>query len=163
MELFNPLHEHMPIFMARLQNEYEAFHFYRNASNWCANMGYTKAAKYFTNEAQSETQHAIKIQDFLNDWGAVYSLPAISTEETFESLADVIYKAYEIEVSLYKAYSANANEIEESERSSYLLFLEFVGIQRESVAEYRTLVDKLALINAEDKFQLFVYEREVFE
>lgn len=44
---------------------------------------------------------------------------------------------------------------------SFNLMLEFVEIQRESVAEYRTFVDKLDLVG-EDKTSIFIYENEVF-
>ena len=35
----------------RLGDEYTAHYFYRNATNWCAGIGYLKAAAFFAQEA----------------------------------------------------------------------------------------------------------------
>ncbi len=38
----------------RLGDEYTAHYFYRNATNWCAGIGYMKAAAFFAQEAENE-------------------------------------------------------------------------------------------------------------
>lgn len=158
--MLNPILPHITALTERLKNEYEAHFFYRNAANWCANKGYDKAAAFFAAEAASELTHADKIQKFITDWGNDVSIPAISVSEDFESLPDIIGKAYDIESALYQAYDKCASDLY-VDRSYFNLMLEFVGIQRDSVAEYRTMVDKLDLVG-EDKTSIFIYENEVF-
>ena len=38
----------------RIGDEYAAHYFYNSAANWCAGVGYQKAAKFFAAEAMSE-------------------------------------------------------------------------------------------------------------
>jgi ferritin len=163
MELFNPIHSLLPVMLKRLQNEYEASQFYRNAANWCANAGYDKAAAYFAKDAVSEQEHAIKLQSFLNDWGCRYVLPQISTVFNCTSLPEIVRKAYEgFEVPLYKAYNDDAGRAFDIDKSAFNLLLEFVEKQRDSVAEYRTLIDKLALIDESVKLDVYLYELNAF-
>jgi ferritin len=163
MELFNPIHSLLPVILKRLQNEYEASQFYRNAANWCANAGYMKAAAYFSNEAVSEQEHAIKLQTFMNDWGCRYVLPQISTVFACTSLPEIVRKAYEgFEVPLYKAYNDDAGRAFDIDKSAFTLLLEFVEKQRKSVAEYRTLIDKLMLIDESNKLDVYLYELNAF-
>lgn len=163
MELFNPIHTLLPVMLKRLQNEYEAAQFYRNASNWCANAGYDKAAAYFAHESESENEHATKIQDFLNDWGCKFIIPNISTVFMCVSLPEIIRKAYEgFEVPLYKAYNDDAGRAFDVDKSAFNLLLEFVEKQRDSVAEYRTLIDKLMLIDESNKLDVYLYEQTAF-
>jgi ferritin len=156
MELFNPIEPFVQIFLDRLTNELTAFHFYRNASNYCANVGYVEFAEFFKSESKDEIKHATMIQDFLNDWGVVYQVPDITSDDTFEGLVDVITKAYQIEVALYKAYNSDATKAI-SDISAYSKILEMVEIQRSSVAEYRTLIDQLSLIDSSDKNYLYIW------
>lgn len=158
--MYNPIIPHLDVLNERLKNEYEAHFFYRNAANWCANKGYDKAAAFFAADAATELEHAGKIQKFITDWGNNVTIPNISVSEEFDSLPDIIGKAYDIECALYRAYDTNASNLF-VDRSFFNLMLEFVDIQRESVAEYRTLVDKLDLVG-EDKTSIFIYENEVF-
>jgi len=63
---------------------------------------------------------------------------------------------------LYENYDSNAKEFMGIDSSTYKQLMKMVNIQYKSVAEYRTLVDKLALIVEDDKFQVFMFEKEVF-
>lgn len=163
MEMFNPIHALLPTFIKRIANEYEAMHFYRNAANWCDNAGYTKAAAYFSAEAQSEAEHAAKVQSFLNNWGCGYMLPAINTVFTCNSLPAIIREAYgKYEVPLYKAYSADSKAAFDVDKSAFSFIMEMVQIQTDSVAEYRTLIDGLNLINENNKLDVYLYEQSKF-
>ena len=163
MELFNPTHPLLPTMLKRLQNEFEASQFYRNASNWCANAGYDKAAAFFAKDAQSEFDHATKLQNFLNDWGCKYTIPSVSTVFMCTSLPEIVRKAYDgFEVPLYKAYNDDAGRAFDIDKSAFNLLLEFVEKQRDSVAEYRTLIDKLMLIDESNKLDVYLYELNAF-
>jgi ferritin len=162
MELFNPISEQIKsIILARLANEYEAHLFYRNASNWCENTGFTKAAAYFAKEAADELTHAEKLQKFLNDWGVFFTVPNVTVTPVFIGLYDCINKAYGIEVPLYQNYNQNAGEVFDLDKSTFELFQEMVQIQYSSVAEYRTMIDNMALYG-NDKLAVKMFEDETF-
>lgn len=162
MQLYNPIKPIAGAFIARLKDEYTAHYFYKNAANYFDNIGYTKLAAYCNAESESELTHAGKIMSFLNDWGLSYKIPTLSDFPTVTGIVDFIEKAYTIETDLYKAYQNDVNAAETVDRSAYVLNLEMLGIQREAVAEYRTLLDQLALIDVSDKLSLFIFEKETF-
>lgn len=162
MELYNPISgEIADIVIARMNNEYEAHYLYDNMSNYLDNVGYTKAAAFFRNEADTELQHALKLKKYLNDWGVFFTTPNPTVTPVLTSLPDCIRKGYAIEATLYQSYNADAIEVMHKDTSAYALLTAMVGIQYESVAEYRTLIDKLALYN-DDKTSIKIFEEETF-
>ena len=157
MEILNPINDIRPAIIARIQDEYKAHLFYRNASNWCEITGFTKAAKYFSAEAESELQHSLKLQNYLNDWNISYAMPTVTVTVSFRSMPDLLRGAYEMEANLYKAYQTDATTAMGIDISAFNLLSEMVQIQYEAVAEYRTLIDKLALTN-----DMLIYEDAAF-
>lgn len=157
MEFLNPINDIRPAIIARMQDEYKAHLFYRNASNWCDITGFSKAAAYFAGEAESELQHALKLQKYLNDWNISYSMPTASIQVSFRNLPDLLRSAYELEANLYKAYQIDATGAMAQDISAFNLLSEMVQIQYESVAEYRTLLDKLELTS-----DMLIYEDAAF-
>lgn len=147
----------------RITDEYTAHMFYRLASNWCENMGYDLAAKYYAAEADSELQHAQRLQKYLVDSGVMFRMPTVLPTFTFNSLFDIIDQQYELEADLYTKYEGDTREAFSTDISAYRLFSEFTQIQYDSVAEVRTLKDKKALLDPTDKLSVFLYEKEVYE
>jgi ferritin len=152
------------ILTERLKDEYAAHYFYRNASNWCKNVGYLKAGAFFDAEASSELEHAQGIQDYLTDWNVTFSLPVISPPAKVSALTSVIEAAYEIEYDLYESYEKNSNTIlfDIKDTCTFDFLAKYRTIQRESVAEYATLINKLTLFDNKDKNFLFLFEQENF-
>lgn len=146
-----------------LIEEYTAFYFYRNAANYCSNVGFDKAAAYFQKESEDELVHAKKLETYLTDWNIMPVLNQIDMPESISGLKNAIKKAYDMELSLYDLY----NEISQKAvavNAELFTFLDFFRIQQQtSVAEYTTLINKLELINSDDKFQIYVFEKEEFE
>jgi ferritin len=153
---------YVPRILARLKDEYTAHKFYRTLANWCDNKGYLNAAKYYANEAEQELVHAQKLQKFLNDWGISYQMPTVADTFEIASLPDGLRKQYKLESDLYIKYNSDAVN-SDTEVSTYQLFLGMVQIQYESVAESKTLLDRLVLIDETNKFQVAWYESEYFE
>lgn len=145
MKLFRPIDTLIPRYIERLKDEYTAHLFYRNLSNWCDIQGFTKAAAYFASEAQSELEHALTIETQLNDWNIEYKMPFITGDWTFTSLSNGIEQAYGIEAALYAAYNDDAIASFSVDVNTFQFFVDKVEIQRESVAEYLTMIDRLKL------------------
>lgn len=148
----------------RLGDEFNAAFFYKAAENWCRNIGFEKAADYFYKEYVDELEHASGIQNFLVQWNIVPQLPSIPRPEiNFSSLSDIIDQAYVLEYTLYGDYNVVSKKAFEIDPSVFDFLSKYRTIQTVSVAEYSDLKNSLALINSQDKFQLFMWEKENFE
>lgn len=163
MDLYNPISPLVPSLLKVMQYEMNTYGYYRTAHNWAANAGYDIAAKYFSKEASDEVLHTEKIQSFLNDWGCVYAIPTMEVSEEFVSLPDIVVKTYELMVVIYQAYSRLADEAYSVDKSAYNLAMEFVQIQYDAAAYWRTKVDQLKLINQGNKLDVLIYEQKAFE
>lgn len=148
----------------RINDEYTAHYFYRNAANYCENVGYLAAASFFAKESESELKHAKKVQKFLLDWNTQPTLKPVSAPENFSSLLDIIEKSYILEYDLFESYNDDAVFfLTQKNISSFNLATSFVEHQKESVAEYATLKDKLELIDTKDKSWLYQFQLKEFE
>jgi ferritin len=147
----------------RISDEYVAHYFYRQASNFCENVGYLKAAAYFKEESQSELSHAEGLQKYLVDWNMMPVLSTVEPPQKVTGLVDVIEKAYEMEYNLYEAYDKISKEIFNMDDFCTFDFLQkYRNIQRESVAEYSTFLNRLELIDKKDKNWVFEFEHNNF-
>lgn len=146
----------------RLGDEYTAHYFYRAASNWCEEKGYLKAAAYFAGEASSELEHAQKVQKYLVDWNTVPTIPAVNMQPIFNSLVDIVNKAYQLEYNLFLQYNANSAEIFPGDMATFDFLQELRQIQNASVAEYATLLNGAELVNIDNKLDVLYYENQYF-
>jgi ferritin len=156
--------EVVALLLPRLQNEFDAYYFYRAASNWCRNVGFMKAGEYFDNESKDELEHAKGIENFLVDWNVVPQLPVIGKPTlTFSNLGEVIEKAYAMELALYEAYEDTSVKIFKTSDLCVFDFLQFYRTtQKKSVAEYSDMLNKLEGVNAGDKFQMLLLQENLF-
>jgi len=154
--------EIVDLLLPRLQDEFTALYFYREATNWCRNAGYMKAADFFKKESDSELEHAKGIEDFITDWNVQPDLPSIETPVTFTGLIDIINKAYQLEFSLYAEYEDTSVKIFRTGDICVFDFLQkYRKIQNDSVVEYSDILNKLEGVK-EDKFQLLMLEDKLF-
>jgi ferritin len=153
------------LLLPRLENEWEAAYFYRAASNYCANVGYKFAAKYFEEESKSELEHAKGIEDFLVGWNIIPNLPEIDKPVLkFRGLVDIIEQSYAIEYELDEAYEKTSMDIFKVPDLSVFDFLQtYRKIQTDSVREYSDMLNELALFDSTNKFQLLLWEERQFE
>ena len=146
----------------RIGDEYTAYYFYINATNWCKNMNYKKAAEYFENEANSELEHAKNLQNYLTQWNLLPVIPQAPTTKNFNSLVDIVNSAYEMEYGLLVKYSEDQNSTISSHPATFNFVQGYVNIQNESVAEYSDLLNAIMLINYENKFEVLYFEQTYF-
>lgn len=143
---------------ARLNDEYSAHYFYRAASNYCRNLGYTGAEKFFSEEASQELEHAKGIENYLADWNVNPSLKPISSPEKFTGYVDIFEKAYEIEGDLLEEYESTSKKIFNVCLAAFDFLQTYRKIQDASVAEYATFLNQFALIG-EDTEDLFEFDQ----
>lgn len=145
-----------------LTEEYTAHYFYRGATNWCAGVGYVKAAAFFAAEAETELEHAKKLQKYLVDWNCTPKLPSVKFSGEFKGLIDVVNKSYAIEYQLGTKYMNWASQIFPKHLMTFNFLQEFVDVQNESIAEYSDKLNAAQLIDVSSKLDLLHYEERYF-
>lgn len=143
----------------RLRDEYKAHYFYRAAANWCDDLNYKKASSFFTNEANNELTHAEGIQKYMTGFNVIPSIQKTETMFDFENLPDIIYGAYELELSLMKSYNKDSQILLSDDITTFDFLTKYRELQKESVVEYNDLINALELIDKTDKFQVLYFEQ----
>jgi ferritin len=146
----------------RLGDEYTAHYFYRNATNWCAGIGYMKAAAFFAQEAENELDHAKGLQKYLVDWNVMPLLPSIKPNVTFSDLIDIINKAYALEYALFESYNRDSKQLFDTDLTTFDFLTSYRTGQTESVIEYSDLLNAAELVNTDNKFELLYFEQTYF-
>ena len=147
---------------ARLKDEYTAHLIYKNAANWCKNVGYVKAAAFFEAEAADELTHAQKLQDFMTQWNVLPQIPVSTVPNSLKSLVDCINGAYVFEYSLLQSYSQIQLEVDGMHPATFNFIQEFVDIQNHSVGVFSDLLNALMLIDYNNKLDLLMFEDKYF-
>lgn len=146
----------------RIKDEYTAHYFYRSAANWCKNVNYKKAAEFFEAEANSELEHAKKLQEYMDDWNVKPNIPQTETNQEFSTLVDVVNGAYKMEYSLLEMYNKSSSELFVDDLTTFDFLQEFRQLQKDAVIEYSDLLNALLLVDSNDKFQLLYFEQTYF-
>jgi ferritin len=154
--------EVIKMLIERIGDEYTAHYFYRNASNWCKEKAYFKAAAFFAAEADTELTHAKKVQDYLIDWNVMPIIPPVNMIPQFSNLIDIINKAYELEYDLFTKYNENSATIFPADMATFDFLQELRIGQRLSVAEYSDLLNAAMLVNVSNNFEVLYFEQTYF-
>jgi ferritin len=147
---------------ARLKDEYTAHLIYKNAANWCKNVGYVKAAAFFEAEAADELTHAQKLQDYMIQWNVLPQIPVATIPNTNKSLIDCINGAYTFEYNLLQSYSRIQLEVEGMHPATFNFIQEFVDIQNHSVGVFSDLLNAIVLVDYNNKLDLLMFEDKYF-
>lgn len=114
--------------------ELYAMYAYKAMANWCQDAGFLQAHKFFLEESSDEKSHAEILEQYILDMGCVPSLTKIDApESSFNTLSDVIYAAYDMEVSLGEKYAEFALECSKEDFMTLTKIQEFIKIQTESI------------------------------
>jgi ferritin len=147
----------------KINDEYSAHYFYRQAANYCDNVGFLKAAEYFKNEAADELTHAEGLQKYLTDWNVQPDMMEVASPEKIDGLVDLIEKAYKMEYALYDEYEEISAKIFPKDLCTFDFLQQYRTIQRMAVAEYSTFLNQLELIDKEDKNWIYEFEKRAFK
>jgi ferritin len=162
IELYKLDSKTVQILTDRIKDEYIAHYYYRAAANWCQDMNYKKAAEFFKNEAEDELTHAQDIQEYMVDFNIIPEIPQAPTSHSFDSLVDIIYGAYKIELALMKEYNKNSQELFTSDITTFDFLKKYRKFQKSAVVEYNDLINAIDLIDKTDKFQVLYFEQTYF-
>jgi ferritin len=161
-QLYKLSEKTIKILTDRIKDEYTAHYFYRDAANWCDDRNYKKASEFFQKEAKSELKHSEKIQNYMTGFNIIPQIPQAETKHSFESLVDVVYGAYEMELGLMKEYNKNSQELFTEDITSFDFLTEFREIQKGAVVEYNDLINAIDLIDKTNKFEVLYFEQTYF-
>lgn len=155
--------EIVDLLIPRLKDEFTAFYHYRALSNWCQNVGYFEAAKFFKEESDTELTHAQLIEKYLLDWNVTPNLPEFDGPKLeYKNLGEGIEASYKIEFSLYTEYEDTAAKVMKlGDVCTFNFLLQFNKIQQESVAEYSDMVNLLESVEP-TKFNYLLLEKKLF-
>jgi ferritin len=149
--------------LERLDDEYTAFAFYRDASNYLRGIGFFTAADYFAKESADELTHAKIIENYIVDWNVHPKLPSVDAQDNgFKGLIDVIEKSYQIEYALYEAYEETTMDIfKKGDTCTFFFLAQFNEFQRKAVAEYSDMLNLLDGVE-DEKCDLLLLEEKIF-
>jgi ferritin len=125
-------------------------------------MNYKKAAEFFNNEADDELVHAKGLQEYMTDFNIIPVIPQAPTSHSFDSLVDIIYGAYKVELALMKEYNKNSQELFSSDITTFDFLKKYRKIQKGAVVEYNDLINAIDLVDKTDKFQVLYFEQTYF-
>lgn len=128
------------ILSLRAQDEAYASTFYRAASGWCRDAGLNNSADYFAKEADDEQAHLQRLLDWLADWNEPIVVPPPSVVVRPSTLADILGKAYEMELALGDAYNQLRQLIWSQDLFTYDFLAFYTDVQARSVIEYNDLL-----------------------
>ncbi len=128
--------------------EASASNSYLAMASWCEVTGYQGAANYFYVQSDEERTHMLKIVHYLNDMGAIASIPAIKAPaSSYKSLEGLIKTALKNEQTVTKAIHKMVEITQKEKDHSTYAFLEwFVNEQVQEETKFETLLQKFDLI-----------------
>lgn len=147
---------------ARIKDEYYAHYLYRAAANWCHDMNYKKAAAFFDADAIKELEHAQGIEKYMTDFNILPTFTKTEQNHKFDNLIDIIYKAYEFELYLMKAYNKDSASVLTEDLTTFDFLQKYREIQKESVIEFNDLINASNLIDKNNKFEVLYFENTYF-
>ena len=121
---------------------------YLAMASWCEVTGYQGGADYFYAQSDEERTHMLKVVHYLNDMGAIATIPATKAPaSSYKSLEAVIKTALKSEQTVTKAIHTMV-EIAQKERDhSTFAFLEwFVNEQVQEETKFETILQKFDLL-----------------
>jgi ferritin len=147
----------------RIRDEYTAHYFYRNATNWCKDANYVKAAKFFEEESNTELEHAKILQDYITSWNVIPTIPPVNPGvSSFKNLVEIVNSAYKMEYNLLVDYNETSSKLFSIDLTTFDFLQQFRTGQKESVSEYSDLLNALELVDVNNKFEILYFENNYF-
>lgn len=128
--------------------EASALNSYLAMASWCEVTGYQGAANYFYAQSDEEKTHMLKIIHYLNDVGAIATIPAVKAPtSSYKSLEGLIKTALKNEQVVTKAIHKMVEIAQKEKDHSTYAFLEwFVNEQVQEETKFETILQKFDLL-----------------
>ena len=128
--------------------EASASNSYLAMASWCEVTGYQGGADYFYAQSDEERTHMLKVVHYLNDMGAIATIPATKAPaSSYKSLEAVIKTALKSEQTVTKAIHKMVEIAQKEKDHSTYAFLEwFVNEQVQEETKFETVLQKFDLL-----------------
>ena len=128
--------------------EASASNSYLAMASWCEVTGYQGGADYFYAQSDEERTHMLKIVHYLNDMGAIATIPATKVPSaSYKSLEGLIKTALKSEQAVTKAIHKMVEITQKEKDHSTYAFLEwFVNEQVQEETKFETILQKFDLL-----------------
>lgn len=146
----------------QINEEFYAWYQYLQMAAWSESSDFPGFAKWLRQQAAEEQGHAMRLFDFLLDWGGEVSLkPIKAPDRDFKSLTDVFERALASEQHVNKLVNRLYEQaFEEKAYAAHLQFQWFVNEQVEEVKTAEYIVSQLRLAKDESA-ALLMLDREM--
>lgn len=147
------------IIQAAIEKELYASHLYKQVSNFMQRAGFFGAQAFFSGEAEDELKHYGLHVQFMNDMGAVVTLPALpAITERPEALEDAMKLGFDTELALGRQYEAWYRSAASPMTKQHLL--QFLEIQRKSIGEYGDWLTRIEKAGG-DECGMLIIDKEI--
>ena len=121
---------------------------YLAMASWCEVTGYQGGSDYFYAQSDEERTHMLKVVHYLNDMGAVATIPATKAPaNSYRSLEAVIKTALKSEQTVTGAIHKMVEIAQKEKDHSTCAFLEwFVNEQVQEETKFETILQKFDLL-----------------
>lgn len=135
---------------------------YRQMSAWCASKGLTGCASFLVGQAEEELDHMRKIVGFVHDRGEMVVMGGLEApRHQFDDLVQVFRAAMDHEKKVTAAIHRMADQaLSERDYATFNFLQWFVAEQVEEEALFQAILDRMALIGADDR-GLFFIDQEI--
>ncbi|MFC3395770.1 non-heme ferritin [Brenneria rubrifaciens] len=142
----------------QLNLEFYSANLYLQMSAWCGDKGFEGASAFLKAHSQEEMQHMQRLFNYLDDTGNLPILGAIPAPPVeFTSLSDVFKLTYEHEQLITSKINELAHAAMTLQDYSTFNFLQwYVAEQHEEEKLFKSILDKLALVNTDDGGLFFI-------
>lgn len=143
----------------QINAEFWSAYMYLAMSNWCEQEGLTGFANWMRVQYYEETEHAMKLIDYIHERQGVVALkPIEAVPTTYKSVLEVMEKTYEHECKVTEMIYKCVDVAEaEKDRATVSMLQWYVDEQVEEEASADTIVTNLRLIG-DNKGALMQYD-----
>ncbi|TFG93909.1 MAG: non-heme ferritin [Calditrichales bacterium] len=148
---------------SQLNKEFFSSNLYLQMCAWCSHNGLEGAAAFLKTHAAEEKMHMDKFFTFIDELGGlpiIGKLEAPGTE--YKNISDMMDQILAHEKFITKSIHELADAAwEERDHAVYNFLQWFISEQHEEETLFRSLIDKLKLVGADNKQGLFLIDREL--
>ena len=135
---------------------------YLAMSSWCSKQGYQGSAAFLKAHAAEESQHMLKLFDYVNETGAMAKIAAVPEPSMdFDTLTGLFTRIYEHEKEITASINRLVDNCLKGKDFSTFHFLQwYVGEQHEEEHLFLSILEKVEMVGEEGP-AVFMVDREI--
>jgi ferritin len=147
----------------QIEMEGYASNYYLAAASWCDSRSMMGCASFLFRHADEERMHMMKLFTYINDAGGHAVVPAFKQPpEKFKSLLELFEDIFRHELKVTESIN-NLVELclKEKDYATNQFLQWYVAEQHEEEKLFRTIIDKIKLLGADDQRGIYWIDREL--